>query len=253
MVAHSPIDPGLLAVHRAGERPIETLGAQIFAFLLGDVLARRQIVPAAKMPVAGAGQDRATDGAILPEVDPGLRNLVGRRLVEDVRLGGVVQRDIGDPVALLVIDGQNQSPSSWGDPVITSPRLRGEVGIRAYAGFLVRGNGSDARVQRGKTGKQPLTLTLSPQAGRGRTGAKRGRLRWAKRSKDWRGLSRRRSGKTFPRSCSGIRSSCCWIRWVSSWRARSGPRCANCGSDWRGRPGRAPRCIRAAGPPMIHV
>src|SRR5216683_2953871 len=58
------------------------------------------------MPVAGAGQDRAADVAILPEVDPGLRNLVRCRLVEDVRLGGVVQGDVGDPVALHVIDGQ---------------------------------------------------------------------------------------------------------------------------------------------------
>src|SRR5882762_3838763 len=75
VVAHAPVDPGLLAVHRAGERPVEALGAQIFAFLLGDVLARRQVVPAAEMPVAGTRQDRAADVAILPEIDPGLRNL----------------------------------------------------------------------------------------------------------------------------------------------------------------------------------
>src|SRR6266478_5286006 len=114
VVAHPPVDPGLLAVHGTRERPVEALGAQIFALLLGDVLARHQVVSAAKMPVAGAGQDRAADGAVLPEIDPGLRNLIRCRLVEDVRLGGVVQRDVGDPVALLVIDGQNQSPSSWG-------------------------------------------------------------------------------------------------------------------------------------------
>src|SRR5439155_23805144 len=78
---------------------------QIFAFLLGDVLAWHQIVAAAKMPVAGTRQDRAADGAVLPEVDPGLRNLIRRSLVEDVGLGGIIQRDVGDPVALLVIDG----------------------------------------------------------------------------------------------------------------------------------------------------
>ena len=112
VVAHPSVDPGLLAVHGAGERPEDALGAQIFAFLLGDVWARRQIVPAAEMPVAGAGQDRAADVAILPEVDPGRGNRVGRRLVEDVRLLGIVQRDVGDPVALFVIDGQAALPFS---------------------------------------------------------------------------------------------------------------------------------------------
>src|SRR5207237_5400649 len=106
MIAHPPIDPGLLAVHGAGERPVDPLGAQIFAFLLGDVLARRQIVAAAKMPVAGTRQDRAADVAILPEVDPSLRDLVRCRLVENVRLGGVVEGDVRDPIELLVIDGQ---------------------------------------------------------------------------------------------------------------------------------------------------
>src|SRR5215831_18861907 len=56
------------------------------------------------MPVAGAGQDRAADVVILPEVDPGRGNGVRCRLVEDVRLFRIVQRDIGDAVALFVVD-----------------------------------------------------------------------------------------------------------------------------------------------------
>src|SRR5439155_17161584 len=110
MIAQTPIDPRFLAVHRAGERPVDALGAQIFAFFLGDVGARRQIVPAAEMPVASAGQDRAADLAILPEVDPGGRNSVRCGLVEDVRLFRIVQPDVGDPVTLFVIDGQGVLP-----------------------------------------------------------------------------------------------------------------------------------------------
>ena len=68
--------------------------------------ARRKVVAAAEMPVALAGQDGAADVAILPQVDPGLGNRVRRRLVEDIRLGRVVQGDVGDPVALLIVDGQ---------------------------------------------------------------------------------------------------------------------------------------------------
>src|SRR4029077_15990541 len=59
--------------------------------------------------------------------DPGLRNLIRCRLVEDVRLGGAVQGDVGDPVALLVIDGQNQSPSSWGAQTLSAAQPRGTV------------------------------------------------------------------------------------------------------------------------------
>src|SRR6185437_10402458 len=41
MVAHAAVDPGLLAVHGAGERPEDPLGAQVLALLLGDAGARR--------------------------------------------------------------------------------------------------------------------------------------------------------------------------------------------------------------------
>src|SRR2546430_9359202 len=58
------------------------------------------------MPVARTRQDRAADVAILPEVDPSLRDLVGCRLVENVGLGGGVEGDVRDPIELLVIDGQ---------------------------------------------------------------------------------------------------------------------------------------------------
>jgi len=57
---------------------------------------------AAEMPVAGAGEDRAADVAVFPEVDPGRRDLVRGLFVEDVRLGRIVERDIGDTVALFV-------------------------------------------------------------------------------------------------------------------------------------------------------
>src|SRR5439155_12501727 len=105
MVAHPSVDPGLLPVHGAGERPEDALSAQVFTLLGGDVLARREIVAAAEMPVAGPGQDRAAYRAILPEIDPGGRDLVRGRLIEDVRLGWIIQRDVGDAVALLIIDG----------------------------------------------------------------------------------------------------------------------------------------------------
>src|ERR1700720_3417874 len=110
MVTQPAVDPGLLAVHRAGERPEDALGAQVFAFLIGDVWPRRQIVAAAEMPVAGAGQDRGTDVAILPEVDPGRGNGIRCGLVEDVRLFRIVQRAVGNPVALFVIDGHAALP-----------------------------------------------------------------------------------------------------------------------------------------------
>src|SRR5215472_15328003 len=106
MVAHAPVDTGLLAVHGAGEWPKEALRAQIFALLLGDVLARREVVAAAEMPIAGTGQDRAADRAVFPHVDPGLRDRVRGRLVEDVRLVRVVEPDIGDPVAFFEVDRQ---------------------------------------------------------------------------------------------------------------------------------------------------
>jgi hypothetical protein len=44
--------------------------------------------------------------------------------------------------------------------LITSPRLRGEVGTRAYA--RVPGEGRHIHLRKG-----PLTPSLSPQAGRG--------------------------------------------------------------------------------------
>src|SRR5215469_3174593 len=70
MVAHPPVDPGLLTMHRAGQRPENPLWLQILALLLGDVWARRQIVPATEVAVARAGQDRTTDISIFPEIDP---------------------------------------------------------------------------------------------------------------------------------------------------------------------------------------
>src|SRR5262249_46391608 len=106
MIAHAPVDAGLLAVHGPRQRPEYPLGAQILALLLGDVLARREVVAAAEVRVALAGDDGAANRAILPEIDPRLGDLVGRRFVEDVCLGGVVQRDVGDAVALFVFDGQ---------------------------------------------------------------------------------------------------------------------------------------------------
>src|SRR4029077_8808409 len=87
-------------------RPEDPLGAQVLALLLGDVLARCQVMAAAEMRVALAGQKGAAYRAVLPEIDPRLGNRVGRRLVEDVRLAGVVQGDVGDAVALLIVDGQ---------------------------------------------------------------------------------------------------------------------------------------------------
>jgi hypothetical protein len=51
-------------------------------------------------------QDRATDIAILPKVDPGIRQLVGRFLVQDIGFGRVVERDVSHTVTFLVIDSQ---------------------------------------------------------------------------------------------------------------------------------------------------
>jgi len=104
MIAHAPVDPGLLPVHRAGERPVDAVGAQILAILGGQVGARGKIMSATEMSVAGAGQDRAAYGAVLPEVDPGRGDVVRHPLVEDIGLGRVVERDVGDPVALFVVE-----------------------------------------------------------------------------------------------------------------------------------------------------
>ena len=82
------------------------LMAQAFPFLLRGARTRCQVVTAAEVLVACAGQDRAADLAVFPQVDPDLGNLVGGLLVEDVRFLGVVQRDVGDAVALLIVDGQ---------------------------------------------------------------------------------------------------------------------------------------------------
>jgi hypothetical protein len=46
---------------------------------------------------------------------------------------------------------------------LTSPRLRGEVEIRAQLEFRVRGT-----LRKHSPWRLPLTLTLSPQAGRGK-------------------------------------------------------------------------------------
>jgi hypothetical protein len=106
MVAHPPVDASLLAMNRTGEWPENTLGAQVFAVFRCEVRARRQIVSAAKMPVAGSRQYCTADIAILPKIDPSLRDIVRGRLVQDIRLAGIVQRDVGDPIALLIVDGQ---------------------------------------------------------------------------------------------------------------------------------------------------
>src|SRR5580700_1904008 len=106
VIAHAPVDSGLLAVRRSCQRPEDALGTEILALLLRYVLARREVVTAAEVRIALAGQDCAADRAIFPEIDPRLGNRVGRRLVEDVCLGGVVQRDVRDAVALLIFDGQ---------------------------------------------------------------------------------------------------------------------------------------------------
>ncbi len=44
VIAHAAVDAGLLAVHRSRQRPEDALRAEILALLLGDVLARREIV-----------------------------------------------------------------------------------------------------------------------------------------------------------------------------------------------------------------
>ncbi len=106
VIAHAPVDAGLLAVHRSRQRPEDPLGAQILTFLLGDVLARREVMAAAEVRIALARQDGAADRAVFPEIDPRIGNRVRCRLVEDIRLGGVVQRDVGDAVALFIFDGQ---------------------------------------------------------------------------------------------------------------------------------------------------
>src|SRR5204863_2901000 len=72
-----------------------------------------------------AGQDGAADRAILPQIDPRLGNRIGRRLVEEICLGGIVQGDVGDAVALFVVDGQGASSyERAGERIVTiSPAL----------------------------------------------------------------------------------------------------------------------------------
>jgi hypothetical protein len=127
VVAHPPIDAGLLAMHGAGERPEDTLGSKVFAFLLGDVRARCQIVPAAEMSVTGPGQDRAADVAVFPEISPGLRNRVRCRFVEDVCLIGIIERDVSDAVALFVIDGQLDLLWQLSPNPVTATRARAQA------------------------------------------------------------------------------------------------------------------------------
>src|SRR5215469_951769 len=81
------------------------------------------------MPIARTRQDRTADVAVLPEVDPGLRNRVRSRLVENVRFVGIVERDVGDPVAFFVFDGQIALPS----PVRRSGTARQSERCSRYA------------------------------------------------------------------------------------------------------------------------
>src|SRR5665213_3048835 len=64
VIAHAPVDPALLPVHGAGERPVDAVGAQILAVLGRQVGARGEVVAAAEMPVAGTvhGQKSGVDG-----------------------------------------------------------------------------------------------------------------------------------------------------------------------------------------------
>src|SRR5581483_9385737 len=83
VVAHAAVDAGLLPVDGAGERPEDAAGAQVFTLLLRHPFARREVVPAAEMPLSGAGEDRTTNLAVFPQIDPGLGNLVRGLFVED--------------------------------------------------------------------------------------------------------------------------------------------------------------------------
>ena len=60
---------------------------------------------AAEMLVAGPGQDRAANVSIFPKINPRLRDFIRGRFVEDVRLLGIVQRDIRDAIALFIFNG----------------------------------------------------------------------------------------------------------------------------------------------------
>src|SRR5882724_7360501 len=66
VVAHASVDAGLLTVHGAPQRPEDALGAQVFAFVLGDLRPGCKVVAAAEVAVALTGQDRAADVAVLP-------------------------------------------------------------------------------------------------------------------------------------------------------------------------------------------
>ena len=67
-------------------------------------------MPVAEMPVARSGDDGATDVAIFPDIDPHRGKIVRGCLIQDVGLLGIVECDIGDPVALFVVDGHGWSP-----------------------------------------------------------------------------------------------------------------------------------------------
>ena len=66
VIAHAPVDAGLLAVRSSRQRPEDALSAEILALLLRYVLTRREIMAAAEVRVALAGQDCAADRAIFP-------------------------------------------------------------------------------------------------------------------------------------------------------------------------------------------
>ena len=102
MVTHPPVDADVRTVHRPRVRPIHLLRAQVLPLLGGQVRVGADIVARAEVSVAAGGDDAGADVPVLPDLTPRLGELVRMRLIEDVRLLGVVDRDVRDLIAGLV-------------------------------------------------------------------------------------------------------------------------------------------------------
>ena len=90
VVAQTAVGPGLGPVDRPGERPEDVLGPDPVKVFLRHAGRWGQVMSGAEVPVARAGEDSDADIPVLPDVLPDLADLVGRLVVKDVALVGIV-------------------------------------------------------------------------------------------------------------------------------------------------------------------
>ena len=72
VVAQTAIGPDASAVHRARQRPKQSLGPHSIAILLRDSRSRREIVPRAEMAVPSPRQDDHANVSVFPDLVPRL-------------------------------------------------------------------------------------------------------------------------------------------------------------------------------------